>query len=168
MGELLSKISDFFKKNEKIKLILIILFIGMMSFQIRAQTADMAFTDSSYLQEMFSDENGRMYLTALDPYYYLRMTENYVNSGYSNVGETTVEIDGESVPYDTIQYAPPGKEAGSVSALSIVTVLVYSIWNSFDSTVSIMNAAFWVPAIMSIFIGIPVFFIIKRNSYNFV
>ncbi|MBA2861390.1 STT3 domain-containing protein [Methanococcus maripaludis] len=164
MGELLNKVSDFFRKNEKIKIILIILFIGMMSFQIRAQTADMAFTDNSYLQEMFSDENGRMYLTALDPYYYLRMTENYVNSGYSNVGETTVEIDGENVPYDTIQYAPPGREAGSVSALSIVTVLVYSIWNSFDSTVTILNAAFWVPAIMSTLLGIPVFFIIRRNT----
>ncbi|GAA0127877.1 STT3 domain-containing protein [Methanococcus maripaludis] len=164
MGEFLNKVSDFFKKNEKIKIILILLFIGMMSFQIRAQTADMAFTDNSYLQDMFSDDNGRMYLTALDPYYYLRMTENYVNSDYSNVGETTVEIDGKNVPYDTIQYAPPGHKSGSVSALSIATVLVYSVWNSIDSTVTIMNAAFWVPAIMSIFLGIPVFFIVRRNT----
>ena len=165
MGELLNKISDFFKKNEKIKLILIILFIGMMSFQIRAQTADMPFAeDSQYLKELFSDDNGRMYLTALDPYYYLRLTENYQNSGYSHVGETIVQIDNKNVPYDTIQYAPPGHTVGSVSALSIATIIVYSLWNSLDSTVTLLNAAFWVPAIMSIFLGIPVFFIIRRNT----
>ncbi|ABR54641.1 Oligosaccharyl transferase STT3 subunit [Methanococcus vannielii SB] len=166
MGELTDKISNFFKKNEKIKLFLIILFIGLMSFQIRAQTADMEFTESSYLKEMFSDENGRMYLTGLDPYYYLRQSENYLNSGYSHVGETMLEVDGKKVPYDTIQYAPPGRSVGPASILSVVTVIVYSIWNSIDPTVTMLNAAFWVSPLTSILIGIPVFFIIRRNTLS--
>jgi len=164
MSELLVKISNFFKKNEKIKLILILLFIGIMSFQLRAQTADMGFSDNDYLKGLFSDDNGRMYLTALDPYYYLRLSENYQNSGYMHVGETVLDVDGKSVPYDTIEYAPPGHAIDSVPVLSIVTVSIYSLWNSFDSTVTLMNAAFWVPAIMSILLGIPVFFIIRRNT----
>ena len=161
MKEVLEKIHKFFKKYEHLKLILILLLIGLMSFQLRAQPADMGFTDNEALKKMFADENGRMYLVALDPYYYLRLTENYYNHGH--LGETLKYIDGKWVPYDTCQYAPPGHPiTRPVPAITYATIAVYEIWHSLDPTVTLMNAAFWVPPLLSILLGIPIFFIVRR------
>lgn len=163
MGEFLNKFSEFFKRRENIKVFLIILVLGLVSFQLRAQPADMGFTNDVQLKNMFADENGRMYLIALDPYWYLRLTENYHDHGH--LGETLKEVDGKLVPYDTIQYAPPGHPApDKVPILSLVTLGIYSIWHSFDSTVTLMNAAFWVPALMGMLLGIPIFFMIRRST----
>ncbi|HIP90856.1 MAG TPA: hypothetical protein EYH21_00940 [Methanothermococcus okinawensis] len=161
MREALERINKFFKKHQYLKLILILLFIGLMSFQLRAQPADMGFTDNQILKEVFSDENGRMYLVALDPYYYLRLTENYYYHGH--LGETLKYIDGKWVPYDTCQYAPPGHPiTRPVPAITYATIGVYEIWHRLDPTVTLMNAAFWVPPLLSILLGIPIFFIVRR------
>ena len=161
MKGILEKIHNFFKKYEHLKLALILLLIGLISFQLRAQPADMGFTNNEELKKMFSDENGRMYLVALDPYYYLRLTENYYKHGH--LGETLRYIDGKLVPYDTCQYAPPGRPiTRPVPVITYVTIAVYEIWRSIDPTVTLMNAAFWVPPILSILLGIPVFFIVRR------
>jgi dolichyl-diphosphooligosaccharide--protein glycosyltransferase len=125
----------------------------------------MKFTDNPQLKSMFADENGRMYLVALDPYYYLRLTENYYHHGY--LGETLKKINGKLVPYDTCQYAPPGHPIYMpVPAITLTTIAVYDIWHSFDSTVTLMNAAFWVPALMSMLLGIPVYFIVRRVTLS--
>ena len=143
------------------KILLIILFIGLMSFQLRAQPADMKFTDNPQLKKMFADEHGRMYLVAIDPYYYLRLTENYFYHGY--LGETIKIINGKKVPYDTCQYAPPGHPAPTqVPMITYATIGIYELWHPMDSTVTLMNAAFWVPAVLGILLGIPVFFIVRR------
>ncbi|UXM84982.1 dolichyl-diphosphooligosaccharide--protein glycosyltransferase subunit STT3 [Methanococcus aeolicus] len=163
--EQIKKIAKFINNHSYLKTILIVLVIALMSFQLRAQPADMGFTDNQQLKEMFADENGRMYLIALDPYYYLRLAENYNNNGH--LGETLKEINGEKVPYDTIQYAPPGHSAPKdVPTITMVTLAVYDIWHSFDSTVSIMNAAYWVPALLSMLLGAPVFFMIRRITQS--
>ena len=165
MGNILNKISEFFNKHEYIKLFLIVLIIGLISFQLRAQPADMGFTNNPQLKSMFADENGRMYLVALDPYYYLRMTENYYYNGH--LGETLKEVNGKLVPYDTCQYAPPGHPiTSSVPVMSLTTIAIYDIWHSFDSTVTLMNAAYWVPAVMGMLLGIPVFFIVRRTTLS--
>ncbi|HIP16598.1 MAG TPA: hypothetical protein EYG77_05315 [Methanothermococcus okinawensis] len=161
MKEVLEKIHKFFKKHEHLKLILILLLIGLISFQLRAQPADMGFTNSEVLKKVFSDEHGRMYLVGLDPYYYLRLTENYYNHGY--LGETLKYINGKWVPYDTCQYAPPGHPITiPVPAITYATIIVYEIWHSIDPTVTLMNAAFWVPPLLSTLLGIPIFFIVRR------
>lgn len=166
MKDALEKVSKFFNKYEYLKLILIVLFIGLMSFQLRAQPADMGFANNNeQLKNLFSDDNGRMYLVALDPYYYLRLTENYYNKGY--LGETLKEVDGKLVPYDTCQYAPPGHPINRpVPAITYATIGVYNLWHSIDPTVTLMNAAYWVPALLSILLGIPIFFIIRRVTLS--
>ena len=165
MIEYLGKVSEFFKKHEYIKILLIILVISLISFQLRAQTADMGFTDNLELKKMFADEHGRMYLIALDPYYYLRLSENLYKHGH--IGETLKEVDGKLVPYDTCQYAPPGHALSKEPPIiCIVEVLLYEIWHSIDPTVSIMNAAFWVPAILGMLLGIPAYFIVRRATLS--
>ncbi|EHP89639.1 STT3 domain-containing protein [Methanotorris formicicus] len=165
MTEYLNKISEFFKSHGYIKIFLIVLVISLISFQLRAQPADMGFTNYPELKKMFSDEHGRMYLVALDPYYYLRLSENLYKHGY--VGETLKEVDGKKVPYDTCQYAPPGHPVSwEPPVICIVELLLYEIWHSIDPTVSIMNAAFWVPAILSMLLGIPIYFIIRRATLS--
>ena len=163
--EQIKKISRFINNHSYLKTILIVLVIALMSFQLRAQPADMGFTDNQQLKDMFADENGRMYLIALDPYYYLRLAENYHNNGH--LGETLKEVNGEKIPYDTIQYAPPGHPVSKdVPTITIVTLAVYDIWHSLDSTVSIMNAAYWVPALLSMLLGAPVFFMVRRITQS--
>ncbi|AEF97329.1 STT3 domain-containing protein [Methanotorris igneus] len=165
MIEYLNKVSEFFKKHKHIKIFLIVLAISLISFQLRAQTADMGFTDNPQLKKMFADEHGRMYLIALDPYYYLRLSENLYKHGY--IGETLKEVNGKLVPYDTCQYAPPGHPVSwEPPVICIVEVLLYEIWHSIDPTVSIMNAAFWVPAILSMLLGIPIYFIVRRATLS--
>ncbi|AEH06768.1 STT3 domain-containing protein [Methanothermococcus okinawensis] len=165
MGNLINKISELFNKHKYIKLFLIVLVIGLISFQLRAQPADMGFTDNPQLKSMFADEHGRMYLVALDPYYYLRLTENYYYHGY--LGETLKEVNGKLVPYDTCQYAPPGHPITEpVPVICLTTIAIYDIWHSYDATVTLMNAAYWVPAIMGILLGIPVFFIVRRTTLS--
>lgn len=165
MGNILNKIHEFFNNHKYLKIGLIVLLIGFISFQLRAQPADMGFTDNPQLKSMFADENGRMYLVALDPYYYLRLTENYYHHGH--LGETLKEVDGKLVPYDTCQYAPPGHPAPTeVPAIIYATLAIYYIWHSFDSTVSLMNAAFWVPAVLGMLLGIPVYFIVRRVTLS--
>ncbi|WP_423793266.1 STT3 domain-containing protein [Methanocaldococcus indicus] len=162
-GEILiEKINKFFKEKEWLKICLIIIFLMFLSFQLRAQTADMKFAQNNeILKKMFSDEHGRMYLLALDPYYYLRLSENLYYKGY--IGETLKVINGKLVPYDSIQYAPPGHPVSwEPPIICLVEDFLYIIWHSFDNTVTIMNAAFWFPALLSVLLGIPIFFIVRR------
>ncbi|ENN96377.1 oligosaccharyl transferase STT3 subunit [Methanocaldococcus villosus KIN24-T80] len=164
---MIENISKFFNEKSWIKVLFILIVLMLLSFQLRAQTADMKFAgDNEFLKKLFSDEHGRMYLLALDPYYYLRLTENLYNHGHC--GETLKEINGKLLPYDTCQYAPPGHPVSWEPPIICLTNLaLYYIWHSIDNTVSIMNAAFWVPAVLSMLLPIPIFFIIRRvtNSY---
>ncbi|MCS3900495.1 STT3 domain-containing protein [Methanococcus voltae] len=147
------------KKVKCAKTILIIIFLAFLSFQMRAQTADMSFTTNEQYLDIFSDDNGRMYLTALDPYYYLRMSEDYLE--YGHTGDTLKDVNGQEIPWDSYKYGPTGAPA-TFNLINVLTVGVYQIWHSMDSTVTLMNAAFWVPAILSMFIVIPIFFIVRR------
>ncbi|MBP2142997.1 dolichyl-diphosphooligosaccharide--protein glycosyltransferase [Methanococcus voltae] len=147
------------KKVKCAKTILIIIFLAFLSFQMRAQTADMGFTTNEQYLDVFSDDNGRMYLTALDPYYYLRMSENYLENGHA--GDTLKNIDGQQVPWDSYKYGPTGARA-TFNLLTVVTVWVYQVWHAMDPTVTLMNAAFWIPAILSMFLIMPIFFTVRR------
>ncbi|ADC69229.1 Oligosaccharyl transferase STT3 subunit [Methanocaldococcus sp. FS406-22] len=162
MSNALEKISNFFKERNWIKILLIVLMLMFMSFQLRAQTADMKFAQNNeFLKKMFSDEHGRMYLLAIDPYYYLRLSENLYDHGYC--GDTIKIINGKEVPYDLYQYAPPGHPIPwEPPVICLATLAIYYIWHSIDATVIIMNAAFWVPAVLGMLLGIPIYFIVRR------
>ena len=162
MNEIVNKITNFFKEKSWIKVLLIVLMLMFISFQLRAQTADMKFAqDNEFLKNMFSDEHGRMYLLALDPYYYLRLSENLYNNGHC--GETIKVVDGKEVPYDLYHYAPPGCPISwEPPVICLATLAIYYIWHPIDPTVTIMNAAFWVPAVLGMLLGIPVYFIVRR------
>ena len=162
MNEIANKITNFFKEKSWIKVLLIVLMLMFISFQLRAQTADMKFAqDNEFLKNMFSDEHGRMYLLALDPYYYLRLSENLYKNGHC--GETLKVVDGKEVPYDLYQYAPPGHPLSwEPPVICLATLVIYYIWHSIDATVTIMNAAFWVPAVLGMLLGIPIYFIVRR------
>ncbi|CAB3289884.1 Dolichyl-phosphooligosaccharide-protein glycotransferase [Methanocaldococcus lauensis] len=162
MSKMLEKINNLFKEKGWIKILLIVLMLMFISFQLRAQPADMKFAqDNEFLKKMFSDEHGRMYLLALDPYYYLRLTENLYNHGHC--GETIKIIDGKPMPYDLYQYAPPGHPISwEPPVICLTTLFIYYMWHSIDATVTIMNAAFWVPAVLGMLLGIPIYFIVRR------
>ncbi|HII59161.1 TPA: hypothetical protein HA335_01050 [Methanocaldococcus jannaschii] len=162
MSNALEKINNFFKEKSWIKVFLIILMLMFVSFQLRAQTADMKFAqDNEFLKDMFSDEHGRMYLLALDPYYYLRLSENLYNNGHC--GDTIKVVDGKETPYDLYQYAPPGHPLPwEPPVICLATLAIYYIWHSIDLTVTIMNAAFWVPAVLGMLLGIPIYFVVRR------
>ncbi|WP_457611918.1 STT3 domain-containing protein [Methanocaldococcus sp.] len=166
MVRLLNKIKEFFDRKPWLLTVIIILMLMFMSFQLRAQTADMKFADGNeYLKKMFSDEHGRMYLLAIDPYYYLRLSENLYDHGY--IGETLKLVNGKLVPYDTCQYAPPGHpDPWEPPIICLVELLIYYIWHSIDPTVTIMNSAFWFPPLLSMLLVIPTFFIIRRVTNN--
>ncbi len=162
MNKILEKINNLFKEKSWIKILLIVLMLMFISFQLRAQPADMKFAQGNeFLKKMFSDEHGRMYLLGIDPYHYLRFSENLYEHGYC--GDTIKIIHGKPVPYDLYQYAPPGHPISwEPPAICLATLLIYYIWHSFDATVTIMNAAFWVPAVLGMLLGIPIYFIIRR------
>ena len=47
MNEIVNKITNFFKEKSWIKVLLIVLMLMFISFQLRAQTADMKFAQNN-------------------------------------------------------------------------------------------------------------------------
>ncbi|MDD5086380.1 MAG: STT3 domain-containing protein [Candidatus Nanoarchaeia archaeon] len=131
---------------------------------------------SSYFKSTMQDDAGQTYLVAIDPYFWYRNARNYLDHGFS----ADIEINGEY--YDTHRMAPfieeevvkrdvvkdfglwLGKKFGNLNVL--IEVWLYRILSLFNSNISLMAAAFYVPVIIGSLAVIPAFFIARRISGN--
>ncbi len=131
---------------------------------------------SSNFKSRLQDSQQQTYLLAIDPYFWYRNARNYVETGLAY----DVEIDGEY--YDTHRMAPfmeedveKRKSGGQFGGWFgkkyqnlhvFIIVWLYKILSFFNSNISLMAAAFYVPIIISPLMVIPAFFIARRVGGN--
>jgi dolichyl-phosphooligosaccharide-protein glycotransferase len=135
-------------------------FLNENKEMIKQQTKSSA----EQIRSQFQDDSGQTYLLAIDPWFWYRMTDNYLEHGY----ELDVEIDGKY--YNNHRLAPllddDIKTSGKTTKIENFQVLfqaiVYKVWNFFDSDVSLLKAAFFTPMIIATLSIIPLFFLVRK------
>ena len=111
---------------------------------------------SNYFKSRLQDDTGQTYLLAIDPYFWLRHTENVIKNGHP--GDTIK--DGE--PYDTYMYAPKGRTLLPDMFHAYFEAYFYKFINIFSPDVTPKNTTFFVPVLLSALCVIPAFFITRR------
>ncbi len=132
---------------------------------------------SADFKSRLQDDQQQTYLLAIDPYFWYRNARNYIETGLAY----DLEVNG--VYFDTHRMAPlmeedieKRKDTGSQLGQwfgkkyqnfhVFMIVWIYRILNLFNSSISLMAAAFYVPIIISPLMVIPAFFIARRVGGN--
>jgi asparagine N-glycosylation enzyme membrane subunit Stt3 len=109
------------------------------------------------LQQGMPDGSSQTYLLAIDPYYHLWRTQNYVDNGHA--GD---EIK-DGTPWLTLMWAPIGTEA-IVEFHNVIGAFVHKINQIFNPQAELIQSFFWLPVIFSMLAVIPAFFIAYRRT----
>ncbi|RBQ22843.1 hypothetical protein ALNOE001_14130 [Candidatus Methanobinarius endosymbioticus] len=137
---------------------IILVIVCFVSF-LRFQSADLS-TLPTDQQAYYKDSNGLPYFTEMDSYYNLRMTQDFLD--YGHLGDTI----NNGTPWDTLSYAPEGRNAEYPPMIVYVTAFLYYMANMF-SNMSLMKVAFYASAIIAPLAPIPAFIIVKRITNNY-
>ncbi|MBN2420772.1 hypothetical protein JXB27_00675, partial [Candidatus Woesearchaeota archaeon] len=132
--------ADFYKQNKK---------------TVNAQIEQ---ASKSY-KTLFQDESGYTYMPDIDPYTYLRFTENYIEHGYA--GD---EIR-NGTQWDTHSLAPNGRPA-SLSPHVVILAYIYKVMSIFNPKITIMQSTTYFPIIFAALSIIPIFFIGRMIAGN--
>ncbi len=128
-----------------IPLLMLLIIILSVLFRMRIHSAVAAIPD--YMDE----ETGVPYLTEMDSYYHLRMTENICELGHP--GNSLK--DGK--PWDSLSYAPDGRDAAGYRPLmAYIAITVYKAASLF-SPVTLPQVVYWLNMFISALVVIPVF-----------
>jgi len=111
---------------------------------------------AAQFRAQLKDAEGQTYLLAIDPYQYLRLSENYLNHGH--VGDRLVN----GKPYDDHMYAPIG--AWSKLTLHPWLAVQFHRFLSLFGKRSLMSSFFWLPVVLSMLAVIPAFFFGRRRG----
>ena len=118
------------------------------------------------IREQFQDEYGLTYLGEIDPWYFYRLTENYLNNGY----EGDIELNG--IYYDTHQMAgtPLEYKGGFAEKLPHFHVMVeaylYKIIHLFMPSVRLITVVYFLPVLLAALSVIPAFFMVRKIAGN--
>ncbi|HZX44933.1 MAG TPA: STT3 domain-containing protein [Candidatus Nanoarchaeia archaeon] len=106
-----------------------------------------------------SGDSTYVYLGDIDSYYWLRMSRNIIEKGTQCDDET----DGKC--YDTYTVAPLKNEK-PIDFYPIVIVWVYKFFKIFNKDMSLMQASFLTPLVLSLLLSIPLFLAIRKVAGN--
>lgn len=124
--------------------------------------ADLVEQNAQQIKENFQDDQGLTYLGEIDPFYFFRLTENYLDHDY----EGDIEIDGRY--YDTHQLAgtPRAFLGGESSRLPHFHVMVeaylYKVVHLFMPNVRVVAVVYFLPVLLATLCVIPAFFMVKK------
>ncbi len=144
--------------DERLKIYTIILIIFFVGFLSRIETVELKgfnTTEKAYL----TDENGLPYMYEPDCYYNYRLTANILDHGHP----ADKIINGEE--WDLHSYYPPGRPVNYPPLILWISIIFYKFMNLF-TTIDLMWACFWLPAIMGPLAGIAMFFFVRRYAGN--
>ncbi|PIN80535.1 hypothetical protein COV16_00765 [Candidatus Woesearchaeota archaeon CG10_big_fil_rev_8_21_14_0_10_34_8] len=123
---------------------------------------DLVQENANQLKSQFQDEYGLTYLGEIDPWYFYRLTENYLDHGY----EGDIEIDGRY--YDDHQLAgtPRKNLGGTTESLPhfhvTVEVYLYKFISLFIPNIRLMTVVYLLPVLLATLSVVPAFFLVKR------
>ena len=130
-------------------IILAVLFLA--AFGIRS-TVEKLPGVSQYYQETYRDAEGLPYLTDMDSYYHVRITEDLADHGY--FGDKLTE-NGE--PWDMHSLSPTGRTAKYAPAIGVVTLAFQKIFS-----LTFGSAVFWVGAVVASLVVVPAYLLVSR------
>ncbi len=122
--------------------------------------------NAQQLKAQFQDESGLTYLGEIDPWYFYRLAENYLEHGY----EGDVEINGRY--YDTHQMGGTPREllGGETSKLPhfhvMVEVYLYKIISTFVPNIRLMTVVYFLPVLLAALAVVPAFFLVRKVAGN--
>lgn len=114
-------------------------------------------TTSDYFKGQLKDSNGVTYIGSIDPYYYLRQTENLIKNG--NYYDVLVN----GAEWDNKMFYPIGEKT-KPNLINQFGLISYKICQIFNPNVSIPFAFSLVPIIIAILSIIPAFFIVYKKT----
>ncbi|MDD5044596.1 MAG: STT3 domain-containing protein [Candidatus Omnitrophica bacterium] len=120
-------------------------------------------TREKELRQYFEDEHNNVFLLELDPYHWLRLTRNFVNTG--RIGDEVV--DGRQ--YDSYMLAPRGMpvEVSLHKNLHVyIAGSIYKILHLFKKDIQLVQVAFFMPVLISILGLILLFFMCRGLTGN--
>ncbi|MBM4242129.1 MAG: peptide transporter, partial [Euryarchaeota archaeon] len=147
-------------KKENLTKITVILFIFLLGFILRAESANLyGIPDKE--KQFYKDENGIPYAYDMDSYYNYRLTKNYLDHGY--LGDAIK--DGRE--WDFHSYYPPGVPMDYPPLIVYVTAFFYKVINLFLK-LPLFTVCFWLPAFLAPLCGIPAYLFVRRlaNDYG--
>ncbi|MFC1769000.1 STT3 domain-containing protein [Nanoarchaeota archaeon] len=115
---------------------------------------------SEFFRSKFQDVNGDTYLSAIDPWFWLRHARNVLNNGHP--GDEL--RDGKW--YDSFMVAPVGRVIPGDMFHAYFIAFMYKITSAF-SDVTPMKVSFFIPALIAALAVIPAFFIVRKIAGNF-
>ena len=155
-------VNQDFLQEEAMKRYQDVLNTGVL--EVQGQTLiidDLIAQQSSQAKKLFQDDSGNTYLTAIDPYFFMRKAQNLATTG--SQGDEIID----GIGYDTKQLAPQKKEASDF--VGFHTWLEAKLIGSGSGSFSENSAkVFILPAILSSLVVIPVFLFTRVFTNNLV
>ncbi len=134
-----------------------VLMIVIMGLSIFFRMLALRAVDTERGELFYDREEGLPYLTEMDSYYHLRMTEDIIN--YGHPGESVVGNEN----WDDYSYAPDGRSAKDYSPLMAdIAVCLYRIAGVFGEVITLYQIIYLMGAFISSLVVIPVFVLAKR------
>jgi len=109
---------------------------------------------SDQIKQFYKDDSGQTYLLAIDPYHYLRQTDNILENGH--VGDELID----GTPHDNHMLAPNGRTMHN-SFHPYITAQLHKISQVFGND-STLKTIFIIPLIFAALAVIPAFFITRK------
>ena len=143
----------------KLKPIIIVILLFSLVFFLRAEAASISGVPDQ-MKTYFQEDSGLPYFSEMDSYYNYRLTENFIEHGY------TGDIIKNGTNWDLHSYFPPGRSADYPPLLIWVTALLYYLANLFGQY-PLLVVSFWTPAIIASLAVIPAYLFIRRISNEY-
>ena len=129
--------------------------------QQKSQIDQQIAATSNFFKSKMQDDSGQTYLSTIDPYYWLRYTENIVERGHP--GDELKD----GIPWDNHMFAPIGRGVPPDMFLAYSTAYIFKFLSFFNANLNLAAVAFFIPALISALAVIPAFFITRKIAGNF-
>mgnify|MGYP000988641236 CR=1 FL=1 len=147
-------------RKDTIIMILSILFIFIVGFFFRAESADLSRIPVDE-RAQYQDQNGLPYMYDMDSYYNYRLTSNFINHGY--LGDTIVN----GTEYDVYSSFPQGLPMNYPPLLIYLTATIFYILNLFFE-IPLIYVCYWLIACIAPITGVIAYLFVSRinNKYG--
>jgi len=147
-------------RKDTIIMILSILFIFIVGFFFRAESADLSRIPVDE-RAQYQDQNGLPYMYDMDSYYNYRLTSNFINHGY--LGDTIVN----GTEYDVYSSFPQGLPMNYPPLLIYLTATIFYILNLFLE-IPLIYVCYWLIACIAPITGVIAYLFVSRinNKYG--
>lgn len=129
--------------------------------QQKAQVEQQIKGTSNFFKSKLQDDSGQTYLATIDPYYWLRYSQNILENGHP--GDELRD----NKPWDNHMFAPIGRGVPPDMFHAYFTAYIFKFLSLFNANLNLAAVAFYIPVLISALAVIPAFFITRKIAGNF-